>query len=51
MAPSEHDNWSSKGLCQLPTEIKLIFRKIKGYIPSGLGASSFPIDRLADKIP
>ena len=34
----------------MPTEIICITRKIKGYRPSSLGARSFPVDRLADRL-
>ena len=30
-------------------EITFIFRNIEGYTPSGLGARSFPVDRLAEE--
>ena len=32
----------------MPTEITFIFRKFEGYIPSGIGARSIPVDRLAE---
>ena len=33
----------------MPTEITFIFRKFEGYIPSGIGARSVPVSRLADE--
>ena len=34
----------------VPTEIMFIFRKFEGYIPSGIGSRSVPVDRQAGKL-
>ena len=46
MAHSEYCDRNSKGLC-MPTEIPLIFGKFEGYILSGIGSRSVPVDRQA----